>query len=96
MVCNGKQGSVQDLFRIENKYMLLGGVLGALITYTVVKSVESLGPARANMFIITSQLIIAYLIELCGIFGTEKVPFEWRKPAGSALMLAGIIIFKWK
>jgi transporter family-2 protein len=92
----GKQGSVQDLFRIENKYMLLGGVLGALITYTVVKSVESLGPARANMFIITSQLIIAYLIELCGIFGTEKVPFEWRKPAGLALMLAGIIIFKWK
>lgn len=92
----GRQGSVQDLFGINDKYMLLGGVLGALITYTVIKSVESLGPARANMFIITSQLVIAYLIELFGIFGTEKVPFEWRKPAGLALMLAGIIIFKWK
>lgn len=92
----GRQGSIQSLFRIDNKYMLLGGVLGALITYTVVRSVDSLGPARASMFIITAQLIIAYLIELCGIFGTEKVPFEWRKPAGLVLILVGIIIFKWK
>ena len=56
-----------DLLKIDNKYMLLGGAIGAFITYTVIKSVEALGPARANMFIITSQLLIAYIIELFGI-----------------------------
>ena len=92
----GRQGSFASLFKIDNKYMLLGGVLGAMITYTVIKSVDTLGPARANMFIITSQLIVAYLFEVWGLCGTEKVPFEFRKLIGLAFVLAGIIIFKWK
>lgn len=92
----GRQGSFVDLFKIDNKYMLLGGAIGAFITYTVIKSVDTLGPARANMFIITSQLIVAYLIELMGIFGSEKVDFEWRKLIGVALILIGIVTFKWE
>ena len=31
----GRDGSFSTLFTIQNKYMLLGGVMGALITYTV-------------------------------------------------------------
>ena len=31
---NGHPGTVLDLFRIDRKYMLLGGVIGAFITYT--------------------------------------------------------------
>ncbi len=92
----GRQGSFTGLFKIDNKYMLLGGVLGAMITYTVIKSVDNLGPARANMLIITSQMLIAYLIELFGICGCDRVPFEWRKLLGVVLILGGIITFKWK
>jgi transporter family-2 protein len=92
----GRQSSFGALLKIDNKYMLLGGVLGAFITFTVIKSVSTLGPARANIFIITAQLLVAYLIELCGICGSERVPFEWRKLVGIALILTGIITFKWK
>ncbi len=94
----GRQGSFVALLKIESKYMLLGGVLGAFITYTVIKSVDTLGPAMANMFIITAQLLVAYLIELFGIFGTKKVDFEWHKLIGLALVAAGIVIFQcnWK
>lgn len=91
----GRQGNFSTLLKIDEKYMLLGGVIGAFITYTVIKSVDSLGPAVANMFIITAQLIVAYLIEIFGICGTQKVPFEWKKLIGLALIIAGIIIFKW-
>lgn len=94
-VVTGKQGSFAALFKIDEKYMLLGGVLGAFITYTVIKSVDTLGPAVANMFIITAQLIVAYLIELFGLCGAQKVPFEWKKLIGLVLIIAGIIIFKW-
>jgi transporter family-2 protein len=76
--------------------MLLGGAIGALITYTVIKSMAALGPARAVMLIVISQLIVAYLIELFGLFGTEKQPLEWRKVIGMGIAVAGIVIFKWK
>lgn len=95
-VVTGREGNFGALFKIDNKYMLMGGILGAAITFTVIKSISTLGPARANMFIITAQLIVAYLFEICGLCGTDKVPFEWRKFLGLALVIAGIITFKWK
>ena len=76
--------------------MLLGGVIGAFITYTVIQAMNQCGPARAVMFIVAAQLIVAYLIELMGLFGVDKQPFEWRKIIGLIVMIAGIITFKWK
>lgn len=95
-IIKGREGAFSGLLRIDNKYMLLGGVMGAAITYTVIKSVDTLGPARANMFIITAQMLVAYLIELLGIFGSEKVDFEWHKLIGIVVIIIGIITFKWK
>ena len=92
----GRQGTVVSLFGIDNKYMLLGGAMGAFITYTVIKGVEMLGPAKANMFIIVTQLLVAYLIELFGLFGTQKASFDMSKLIGMVLLLAGVIVFKWK
>lgn len=94
-VYTGRQGNFGALLKIDNKYMLLGGVLGAFITFSVIKSVDTLGPARANMFIVIAQLLVAFLIEAFGICGCDKVPFEWRKIIGLAIVILGVIIFKW-
>ena len=91
----GRQ-SIGALWQIENKYTLLGGVIGAFITITVIQSMGVLGPAKAAMLIVISQLIIAWIIELLGIFGMEKQPFEWKKLLGMAIAIVGIIIFKWE
>ena len=56
---------------------------------------EQLGPAKSVMFIVISQLIVAYLIELLGAFGAEKQPLELKKLLGMGIMIAGIVIFKW-
>lgn len=84
------------LLKVEPKYMLLGGVIGAFITYTVIKSMEMLGPARAVMLIVIAQLIVAYVIELLGLFGVEKQPLSMRKVIGMLIAIGGIVIFKWK
>lgn len=42
-----------------------------------------------------SQLIIAYVIEVFGLFGVEKQPLEMKKVLGAGVMIAGIVIFKW-
>lgn len=91
----GRQ-SIGALWQIENRYTLLGGVIGAFITITVIQSMGTLGPARAAMLIVISQLVIAWVIELLGMFGMEKQPFEWRKLLGMAVAIAGIILFKWE
>ena len=84
------------LLRVDHKYLLLGGVIGAFITVTVIQSMSSLGPARAAMLIVVAQLAVAYVIELLGLFGVEKVDFEWRRLIGMAVAIVGIIIFKWE
>lgn len=85
-----------SILAVQPKYMLLGGVIGAFITYTVIKSMEVLGPAQAVMIIVVSQLIIAYLIEVFGLFGVEKVDFDWRKLLGMGICIGGIVLFKWE
>lgn len=92
----GRDGTVGSLFQVTPKYMLLGGVIGAFITYTVIFSVNAVGPARSAMFILVVQILVSYLIELFGIFGIDREPFEWRKCIGVAVIVAGIITFKWK
>ena len=91
----GKE-SISALWQVDNKYTLLGGLIGAFITITVIQSMSSLGPARAVMLIVISQLAVAYFIELMGIFGVEKADFQWRKLLGMLICIAGVVIFKWK
>ena len=101
LVCLGAwlcadRSSLMRVFQVQPKYMLLGGAIGAFITYTVIKSMELLGPAKAVMLIVVAQLLVAYVIELFGMFGAEKQPWEWKKAIGMLLAIVGIVIFKWK
>ena len=88
--------SFGTLLKVEPRYMLIGGILGAGITYTVIKALDMMGPAKAVMMIVTAQILVAYLIELFGLFGVEKQPFSWRKVIGILLAAGGIILFKWE
>lgn len=88
--------NVMTLTKVEPRYVLLGGVIGAGITLTVIKSMEQLGPAKAALLIVIAQLIVAYVIELLGLFGVEKEPLEWRKIIGMVIALIGVAIFQWK
>ncbi|MDF2617309.1 MAG: hypothetical protein K0Q47_1966 [Sedimentibacter sp.] len=37
-----------SVFNVSNKLYLFGGIIGAFITFTVIKSISSLGPAYAT------------------------------------------------
>lgn len=88
--------SISAIGKVEPKYVLLGGVIGAGITWTVIKSIDQLGPAKATLFIIVAQVAVSYLIELFGLFGVDKEPFVWRKLLGLAATIIGILIFQWE
>lgn len=86
---------VTGLWQVQPWYMLTGGIMGALITYTVIKSMGTLGPAKAALIIVVAQIIIAYGIELFGLFGVEKAGFEWKKAIGAVVAIIGIVIFRY-
>ena len=74
--------SISSLAKVSPKYMLLGGVIGAFITITVIESMKRLGPAKSVM-----------LIVIMGILGTDKAKFYWGKVIGAAIAVTGVIIF---
>ena len=89
---NGRP-EVSGVLRVDNKVSLLGGVIGAFITFTVVKSVSELGIAKAEITILVSQVIVAYLIELFGLFGSKKAEFSWLKLLALIIAAGGVFMF---
>lgn len=87
---------VGDLWKIKPKYMLLGGIIGVFITFTVIKSMSILGPAKAILAIVVTQIIMGYFIEIFGLFGVEKISFSLIKLMGIIISILGIVIFNWK
>ena len=90
------QSSLMAIFKVTPWYMLLGGVIGAFITYTVIQGMSALGPAKATMLIVLAQLTVSWGIELLGLFGTERAEFSLRRLAGLLIAAAGVIIFEWE
>ena len=88
--------SISALWEVKPVYMLLGGVIGAGITWTVIKSISSLGPAKSALLIVIAQLAVSYVIQLFGLFGMEKEPFSWRKLGGLVVAVVGIAVFQWE
>ncbi len=88
-----RQGSFSQLGQVSKLYWL-GGVLGIVITVTVMLGIKSLGTTLAVSVILISQLLVAACIDAFGLMGSERLAFTWHKYAGLALMTGGMLLFK--
>ncbi len=77
-----------------NKLYLVGGFFGAIIVFSSMKAISMLGAAYSISIMLVAQLIVALLIDIFGLFGTEKIHLDFTKPLGVVVMIIGIIIFK--
>jgi len=89
---NGNFKVIKDV----NKLYLLGGILGAIIIFSVMLGISSLGPTCSIAIILVAQLTAAGIIDSFGMFGAEQIKFTLSKFIGIGVMIVGIIIFKWK
>ncbi len=90
------RSSFSVLMKVSPRYVMLGGIFGAFITYTVIQSMSALGPARSTMLIVIAQLTVSWVVELFGVFGVEKGEFSVRKLLGLLIAAAGVILFEWE
>ena len=89
---NGSFGALREI----NRLYLTGGILGILITVAVMLGIKGLSPSVAISVILVSQLLVAVLIDVFGLFDTPKVPLRWHQVLGAVLMIGGILLLKWK
>ena len=79
-----RQRKYRHAVQVEDKYNLLGGVIGAFITITVIQSMGKSGACAGGYAYCHFSACGGYLIELLGIFGVERADFQWRKLLGNA------------
>ena len=71
-----------------------GGVLGLVITVTVMLGIKNLSPTVSISVILISQLLTAAVIDAFGLLGSERAAFDWTKYVGLGLMLGGVVLFQ--
>jgi transporter family-2 protein len=89
ILLNIKKGNI-EAWREAPWYLYLGGLLGVIITYTVIVSIPELGMAVATTAIVTAQVSTACVLDYLGAFGMEKVPFSWLKLVGIVFLALGV------
>lgn len=70
-------------------YAYLGGVLGVVIVSGVTYLVGRVGVTSSMTLVISTQLIVALLIDHLGLFGAETRPVGALKILGVLLLIAG-------
>jgi transporter family-2 protein len=70
-------------------WMLLGGVMGLLIVFTVTFAGPRIGVAATVGILIAGQLVAGAAIDRWGLFGSDRIPLHWPRLLGLALLASG-------
>jgi transporter family-2 protein len=70
-------------------WMLLGGVMGLLIVFTVTYAGPRIGVAATVGILIAGQLVAGAAIDRWGLFGSARIALHWPRLLGIALLAAG-------
>ena len=73
----------------EPWWMLIGGVMGLLIVFTVTYAGPRIGVAATVGILIAGQLAMGAAIDRWGLFGSERIALHWPRLLGLALLAAG-------
>jgi bacterial/archaeal transporter family-2 protein len=70
-------------------WMWLGGLMGALIVFTITYAGPRIGTAATIGLLIAGQLTMGAAIDRYGLFGLEQIPLTWPRLLGIALLAIG-------
>ncbi len=70
-------------------WMLLGGLMGLLIVFTVTYAGPRIGVAATVGILIAGQLAMGAAIDRWGLFGSERIALHWPRLLGIGLLAVG-------
>jgi bacterial/archaeal transporter family-2 protein len=71
------------------KWMLLGGVMSALIILAITVAGPRIGIVATTAVLIAAQFTLATIIDRYGWFGVERIALTWPRLVGIAFLFAG-------
>jgi transporter family-2 protein len=71
------------------KWMLLGGVMSALIILAITVAGPRIGIVATTALLIAAQFTLAALVDRQGWFGVEQIAVTWPRVLGIGLLLVG-------
>ena len=70
-------------------WMLLGGVMGLLIVFTITYAGPRIGVAATVGILIAGQLAMGAAIDRWGLLGSQRIALHWPRLLGIALLAVG-------
>ena len=70
-------------------WMLLGGVMGLIIVFTVTYAGPRIGVAATVGILIAGQLAMGAAIDRWGLFGSQRIALHWPRLVGIGLLAIG-------
>ena len=71
------------------KWMLLGGVMSALIILAITVAGPRIGIVATTAVLIAAQFTVATIIDRYGWFGVDRITLTWTRVLGIALLFVG-------
>ena len=71
------------------KWMLLGGVMSALIILAITVAGPRIGIVATTAVLIAAQFTLATIIDRNGWFGVERIALQWPRLLGIGLLFLG-------
>ncbi len=71
------------------KWMLLGGVMSALIILAITVAGPRIGLVATTALLIAAQFSLAAVVDRYGWFGVDRVALTWPRVLGLVLLFAG-------
>jgi transporter family-2 protein len=71
------------------KWMLLGGVMSALIILAITVAGPRIGIVATTAVLIAAQFTLASVIDRQGWFGVERIAIQWPRLLGIGLLFVG-------
>lgn len=70
-------------------WLWAGGVMGALIVFTITFATPRIGTAATIGILVAGQLAMGLAIDRYGLFGFERIAVHWPRALGIVLLGAG-------
>lgn len=74
------------------KWMLLGGVMSALIILAITVAGPRIGIVATTSVLIAAQFTLAAVIDRLGWFGVERIAVGWPRVLGLAFLCIGAVL----
>ncbi|OWZ83704.1 DMT family transporter [Natranaerobius trueperi] len=75
-------------------HYLLGGAMGAVIVFSVMKGISALGASHSVTILLVTQIIASLLISLLGLFGDPIIKLSIPNIIGLIMMVVGVLMYQ--